>query len=105
MVFLETSIFTRQVMKLLSDSEYSELQQALLDNPEKGAIMQNTGGLRKLRWRYGGRGKGGGIRTIYYFAKSDEKILMLYMFKKSGQDDLTNEQRKILRKIVEEEYK
>jgi len=105
MVILETSIFTRLVTELLSDFEYSELQQALLDNPERGDVMRGTGGLRKLRWRYGSKGKKGGIRSIYYWAKSDEQILMLYMFKKSERDDLTNEQCKILRKIVEEEYK
>ena len=105
MVFLETSIFTRLVTELLSDFEYSELQQALLDNPERGDVIRGTDGLRKLRWRYGSKGKRGGIRTIYYWAKSDEQILMLFIYKKSRQDDLTNEQRKKLRKIVEEEYK
>lgn len=29
--------------------------------------MEGTGGVRKLRWRRDGRGKGGGIRVIYYF--------------------------------------
>lgn len=104
MIFVETSIFTRQVQKLLTDDEYRELQQALVDRPDAGAVMVGSGGLRKIRWAKEGRGKRGGVRAIYYWAVSSEQILMLFMYPKGEQDDLTSAQIKMLRQIVEEEY-
>jgi mRNA-degrading endonuclease RelE of RelBE toxin-antitoxin system len=104
MIFIETSIFTRQALKLLTDDEYRELQQALVDRSDAGAVMVGSGGLRKIRWAKEGRGKRGGVRVIYYWAVSSEQILMLFMYPKGEQDDLTSAQIKMLRQIVEEEY-
>jgi hypothetical protein len=66
--------------------------------------MVGSGGLRKIRWAKEGRGKRGGVRVIYYWAVSSEQILMLFMYPKGEQDDLTPAQIKMLRQIVEEEY-
>lgn len=63
--FVETKLFTRLVQEFLSDDEYSKLQQALLADPEVGAVIPGSGGIRKLRWGLAGRGKRGGIRVIY----------------------------------------
>jgi mRNA-degrading endonuclease RelE of RelBE toxin-antitoxin system len=104
MVIFETSIFTRQVQALLSDEEYRQLQMALILHPDLGAVIPGSGGLRKVRWSTGGRGKRGGVRVIYYWAVVHDRILMLFMYAKNEQDDLTPEQLKVLRRIVEEEY-
>lgn len=104
MDIIETSIFTRQVNELLTDDEYHQLQMALLLNPCLGPIIPGSGGLRKVRWVLQGHGKRGGTRAIYYWAVNDEKILMLFLYAKNKQGDLTPDQLKILRKIIEEEY-
>lgn len=104
MDIVETSIFTRQVQALLSDDDYRELQLALILHPDSGAIIPGSGGLRKIRWSMQGRGKRGGVRVIYYWIDARNKILMLFMYAKNDQEDLTPEQLKVLRKIVEEEY-
>lgn len=57
-----------------------------------------------MRWTIRGRGKRGAVRAIYYWTIVDNKILMLFMYAKNEQDDLTPEQLKVLRRIVEEEY-
>ena len=57
MVIIETSFFTRRITALMSDDEYRALQQALIIQQNTGAIIQGTGGLRKVRWRLDGRGK------------------------------------------------
>jgi hypothetical protein len=75
MEFIETSIFTRQVMALLSDEEYSKLQTALSAHPDVGAIIPHSGGLRKVRWSMIGRGKRGGVRAIYYWVVAENQIL------------------------------
>lgn len=105
MVIIETSIFTRQVQKLLSDETYRQLQAALAYQPDKGAIIPGSGGLRKVRWSMQERGKRGGVRVIYYWAVEQHRLLMLLIYAKSEQDDLSREQLQILRKIVEEAYK
>ena len=104
MVIVETSIFTRQLVKLLPDEEYRQLQIELIRRPEMGAIISGSGGLRKVRWSLSGRGKRGGARVIYYWAVSQEQILMLLIYAKNEQDDLTKDQLKVLRAVVESEY-
>ena len=103
-VIVETSIFTRQVLALLSDDDYRQLQMALVLHPELGAVIPGSGGLRKTRWSIPGRGKRGGVRVIYFWSAVQDKILMLFIYAKNEQEDLTPEQLNILRKIVEEEY-
>jgi len=105
MLIVETSIFTRQAKALLSDEEYRELQNELILRPEAGDIIRGSGGLRKIRYRIAGRGKRGGIRAIYYWIPSQEKLLMLFVYPKNVQDDLTPEQLKILKSLVEQEFK
>jgi len=102
---IETSIFTKKIKRLLSDEEYRLLQNELIINPTKGNVIKDSGGLRKIRWKSQGRGKSGGVRIIYYWISSKEIILMLLVYPKSEQDDLTSDQLKILKKLVEEELK
>ncbi len=104
MVIVETSVFTRQVVELLGDDEYRELQIALARRPDAGPVIKGSGGLRKARWAVKGRGKSGGVRVIYYWVVEQEQLLMLLIYAKSERDDLTPRQVAILRKIVEEEY-
>lgn len=104
MVIIETSVFTRQVQKLLSDDEYRELQIALMHDPGMGQIIVGGGGLRKVRWRGSGRGKSGGVRAIYYWAVRPDQLLMLLIYSKNERDDLSRDQVKALRTIVENEY-
>lgn len=104
MVIIETSVFTRRVTKLLTEDEYREFQSFLIENPEKGAIIPGSGGLRKIRWSGSGRGKRGGSRIIYYWATIKVQILMLFIYAKNERDNLTSEQLKALSKIVEREY-
>lgn len=102
---IETSFFTRQVQAILSEEEYRQLQLALVLHPGMGAVIPGSGGLRKMRWSIRGRGKRGGVRVIYYWAVVHDRILMLFMYAKNEQDDLTPEQLKVLSRIIEEEYR
>ena len=105
MVIIETSIFTRRIQDILGDDEYRLLQAQLVQRPDAGKIIPGSGGLRKLRWSASGRGKRGGARVIYYWFVSNEVILMLFAFPKNEQADLTPDQLKQLKKLVEGELK
>lgn len=104
MVFLETQAFTRRVLQLLPDDEYRHLQNALAARPEAGAVIPGSGGIRKLRWGLAGRGKRGGARVLYYWAKASDQILLLFLFAKNEADDLTAAQFQQLRAVLEETY-
>lgn len=91
-------------MTLLDDVDYTALQHALFQNPSLGDIIIGSGGIRKLRWAAKGRGKSGGARVIYYWAVTAETILMLDAYPKNVKADLTKDEIKKLRRIVEEEY-
>ena len=102
MLFIETPIFTKLVIDLISDDEYRKLQLALVLRPEAGKIISGSGGLRKIRWKSGGSGKRGGLRLIYFWDVPEDTIYMLLIYKKSKQEDLTQSQLKILRNLVKE---
>ena len=48
------------------------MQNALMDDPSAGDVIQGTGGLRKLRWadKQRGKGKRGGLHELYIFTGS-----------------------------------
>lgn len=101
MIFIETPIFTEDVMELLPDDNYAEFQAYLADNPTAGDVIKQTGGLRKIRWAANGKGKRGGVRVIYYHVTADAQIRLLLIYRKGIQDDLTDQQKKILCKLNE----
>ena len=101
MIFIETPIFTADLNELLTDDEYADFQRYLADNPRLGDVIQDTGGLRKIRWAANGKGKRSGVRVIYYYLTADAQIRLLLIYKKGIQDNLTEKQKKILRKLNE----
>jgi mRNA-degrading endonuclease RelE of RelBE toxin-antitoxin system len=103
MKIIETPIFTKKITSLITDDEYRNLQNELILNPEKGNIIRGSGGLRKIRWRISGRGKSGGVRIIYFWIIKKDTILMLLVYPKNEQDNLTPSQLKILKLLVEKE--
>ena len=105
MVIKETSVFTRQVSKLLDAESYRLLQLRLAADLEAGDLIRGTGGLRKIRWQGSGRGKRGGVRVIYYWAAREDVVLMLLMYGKSDRDDLSADQKRVLVALVKEEFK
>ncbi len=102
LVFIETSVFTRQIIELLDDDEYQALQTELMINPAKGDLIKEGGGIRKVRCAAKGKGKSGGIRVIYYWLCEDGQILMLLAYPKSAQDNLTDQQTTALRNLVKD---
>ena len=97
--FVETRLFTRLVQEYLSDEEYGALQQALLQDPEAGAVVPGSGGVRNLRWGVAGRGKRGGLRVIYFLRTRQGQIWMLTIYPKNVAENIPAN---VLRQIKEE---
>jgi hypothetical protein len=62
--------------------------------------MQGTGGVRKLRWARGGRGKSGGVRLIYYYHSEAMPLYLLTVFAKNERANLSKAERNGLAKLV-----
>lgn len=97
--FVETALFTNLVFNYLTDDEYSILQVALAANPQAGAVIPGSGGVRKLRWGVSGRGKRGGVRVIYYLRRPEGQLWMLTIYAKNETASIPGS---MLRKIKEE---
>jgi hypothetical protein len=57
-VFVELPPFERYRADYLDDKAFLSLQRFLTSNPEAGALIRGTGGLRKLRFADERRAKG-----------------------------------------------
>lgn len=98
--FIETKLFSKRIVAFPSDDEYAEFQNDLAQNPEKWPVIEHTGGLRKVRWGTKRRGKSGGLRIIYLYLKIHSVIYLVFLFTKGESDNLTAEQKKQLKAIV-----
>jgi mRNA-degrading endonuclease RelE of RelBE toxin-antitoxin system len=85
--------FSRRAVRLLSPVEQEALVLALAMNPLAGDLIRGTGGVRKLRWARGGRGKSGGVRIIYYFHSDNAPLYLLTIYGKGDKTDRTEDER------------
>lgn len=99
MVFAETPLFTELVTSLWSDDELAAFQGFLAQHPDAGDVIEGAGGVRKVRWKMPGRGKRGGVRIVYFWAQSRHQILLLLIYAKNKQDNLTEDQKVTVRFI------
>lgn len=97
--FIESQSFEKILPLYLDDSEYAELQQFMMINPEIGEVVPGSGGVRKLRWKRRGMGKRGGIRVIYYLRYKPNNFWMLTLYSKSKSENIPSH---ILKQIKEE---
>ena len=102
LVFVESSGFTKHLRRFLSDDEYGLLQKHLTERPDAGPIIRGTGGVRKIRWSAGGKGKRGGIRIIYYWLAAKDRIHLLVIYGKGEKEDLTPDDLKRVKALLEE---
>lgn len=74
-------------------------------NPEAGALIPGTGGLRKLRLGDERRGKGkrGGLRVIYYWWNAGLQFWLFTIYDKDEISDLTKAQREVLKQMIKTE--
>ncbi|PHS20418.1 MAG: toxin HigB-2 [Kangiella sp.] len=95
-IFVESPIFDKYRQNYLNDDEYRHFQSELLSNPKVGAVIQGTGGLRKVRVATKGKGKRSGARIIYYYFDNFKRFYLLTIYAKNEVTNLTpNERQKL----------
>ena len=99
--FVETKIFSKRISGLINDDAFAEFQAELAQSPERGAVIEGTGGLRKTRCKVAGKGKSGGLRIIYLYVRVRGQIHLVFVYAKNEAEDLTPDQKRALKGIVE----
>ena len=104
-VFMELPPFSRVRAEYLNDEGLRGLQNALLENPEAGDVIEGTGGLRKMRHADPRRGKGkrGGLRVIYFWWRAGEQIWLYTVYDKDEMADLNAKERAALKGMLKRE--
>ncbi|MBN1929038.1 MAG: type II toxin-antitoxin system RelE/ParE family toxin [Chlorobiaceae bacterium] len=100
LTIVELPEFIRKADRLLSTEEHDELLYFLSTNPTAGVLVQGTGGIRKLRWATGNRGKSGSTRVIYFYHNPAFPLFLLTAFGKNEQENLTKSERNDLAKLT-----
>ena len=103
MRLLRTSTFNRDLKRLgVTDEEAKAIGTEIAGNPEAGKVVKGLGGIRKLRFAYGGRGKRGGGRAIYFLMVTADTAVLLLAYGKNEREDLTPAQRRLALQLMKE---
>lgn len=85
--------------------ERAAIVDRLAGDPSCGVVIPGAGGLRKVRFGFGGRGKSGGARIIYLFSGEGLPDFLIAAFAKNEKANLTAAERNALGKMVGEVIK
>jgi mRNA-degrading endonuclease RelE of RelBE toxin-antitoxin system len=101
--FVESGIFSKQIQNV-SGEFLVRIQSDLVQNPERGALVKGTHGVRKARVADPGsaRGKSGSYRYLYLYLEHAGRIHLLYLFSKGEQADLSPQQKQIIGALSQE---
>ena len=101
-MFIHTKVFDQKWTELgCDDKDLRELQRAICENPQKYPVIKGTGGVRKIRFALEGRGKSGGARVLYVDFAVHGVVGLLFVYPKNTKEDITEDERKILKSMVE----
>ena len=103
-VFIESRWFTKRLQGAVgpdSQEVLLEIQNELLANPFRGAIVPGLAGVRKARvGRTRFAGKRGGYRYFYLYVQHQGHMHLLTILDKRKSADLSTEERTIVRKLA-----
>lgn len=90
--FIHSRAFDQEWVRLgQGDEALRALQSQLMFNPERGAVIAGTGGLRKMRWAIrGSQGKSGGARVCYAVFRRHGMIFLVLIFAKADQSNIAS---------------
>jgi len=97
---VETPSYLSDAERLFTGEERIAIVDRIAANPQCGVLIPDTGGIRKVRFAFGGRGKRGGARVIYFLDQEDVPIFLLAVFAKNEKADLTRAERAALAKSI-----
>lgn len=93
---VETASFLADAKACMTDDERIEAINMIAAHPECGDLISGGGGIRKVRFATGGKGKSGGVRIIYYYHNERLPTFLLAVFAKNDQANLTRAETNML---------
>ena len=87
-------------MELIGADGIEAVAVYLIDHPNAGKVIPDSGGARKLRWAAKGKGKRGGARVVYLYVVIASRIYLLRCYAKNDKTDLTADEKKNLHQIA-----
>lgn len=100
---VETLVYLSDVRHCkVSDEERSTIVNAIACNPAGGDLVQNTGGVRKVRIAGRGKGKSGGYRVITVYISKDIPVYLLAMLSKGERSNFSDADKKAFRQFTTE---
>lgn len=97
---VELPTYAKRAETRLTAEEAAAVIALVARDPKCGDLIPGGGGVRKVRFGAGSRGKSGGVRVIYYFHDADNPVFLLTLFAKNEQANLSKAERNELAKLV-----
>ncbi|HXQ06674.1 MAG TPA: type II toxin-antitoxin system RelE/ParE family toxin [Bradyrhizobium sp.] len=97
---VETPSYLADAERLFSPEERLAVVDRLSADPTCGVVIPGSGGVRKVRFGFGARGKSGGARIIYLFSGDRLPVFVLAVFAKNEKANLSPAERNALAKMV-----
>ena len=97
---VETPSYLADAERLFSLEERMAIVDRLAAEPTCGVVIPGSGGIRKVRFGFGARGKSGGARIIYLFSGESLPVFVLAAFAKNAKANISPAERNALAKIV-----
>jgi mRNA-degrading endonuclease RelE of RelBE toxin-antitoxin system len=106
LTFVQTSRFSKKWDKDfgLTDEDRQALEILIMLDPKRAPVIQNSGGLRKVRFsgRRMNRGRRDALRICYVYFEEFGIVLLLNVYAKNEQDDLTEHEKAQCRALIEQ---
>ena len=97
---VESPIFQRVWPRYWEEDERAEFATFIACNPEAGAVIRGSGGVRKVRWAREGTGKSGGVRIIYLTRNEAGEVYLLTLYAKSDSENISLNTLKEIRRAL-----
>ncbi len=99
--FIQTNEFVKKWEEMgLTDEDLRRLELEIMKNPHAGAVIQGTGGLRKMRFAFEGSGKRGSSRVCYVDFYRHATIYLITAYSKAEKDNLSRTECNEIKKLI-----
>lgn len=88
LTIIETPHFAKLKRIYWDEEEFEAFTWYIASNAAQGAVVPNSGGVRKIRWTRHGRGKSAGVRVIYYVRTTQGELVLLLIYAKSQTENI-----------------
>jgi hypothetical protein len=98
---VESPIFQSLWPRYWDEGERADFAAFIALNPEAGAVIRGSGGVRKVRCAREGTGKSGGVRVIYLTRNASGEVYLLTLYAKSESENISLITLKEIRRALE----